>query len=208
MEPSIDPGIEAQAAGRIHRLGQTREIFIKRYCFKGSIEECIIAVHDKMKTGEIKVRDGRVPPEASNVMREAAGDAVKQHDFSGVIHDAKWTDTTTQLTCEEIAEPLALRLQDQVPQGELVEALVQAAGLHPLWREPRLQGTSTWDGGGIFSYLHGTNITRDPPLAHDTPDDYTHFRPGGNGRPRRPAPAGQLVRHEWLRPPKRRESAR
>ena len=38
MEPCVDPAQEAQAAGRIHRLGQTKDIFIKRYCFKDSVE--------------------------------------------------------------------------------------------------------------------------------------------------------------------------
>eukprot|EP00966_Prymnesium_polylepis_P074252 1723217-Prymnesium_polylepis.1 len=31
MEPALDPAQEAQAAGRIHRLGQTKEILIKRF---------------------------------------------------------------------------------------------------------------------------------------------------------------------------------
>ena len=33
-----------QAAGRIHRLGQTRDIFIRRYCFRDSIEEAVVAL--------------------------------------------------------------------------------------------------------------------------------------------------------------------
>ena len=39
MEPALDPATEAQAAGRIHRLGQTREVLIKRFCFRDSVEE-------------------------------------------------------------------------------------------------------------------------------------------------------------------------
>ena len=37
MEPCLDPGQEQQAAGRIHRLGQERDCFIRRYCFRDSI---------------------------------------------------------------------------------------------------------------------------------------------------------------------------
>ena len=58
-----------QAAGRIHRLGQTRDIFIKRYCFRDSIEAACASLHDKIKSGEIVVRDGRFPPEAYDLFR-------------------------------------------------------------------------------------------------------------------------------------------
>ena len=56
MEPSLDPAQEVQAAGRIHRLGQTRDVFITRYAFKDSIEEAVIELHGKIKSGEIKLR--------------------------------------------------------------------------------------------------------------------------------------------------------
>ena len=78
-----------QAAGRIHRLGQTREIFIKRYCFKSSVEEYIIKLHEKIKTGDIKIQDGHVPYEANDIMLKAAGDDAKQHAFTGPVHDMK-----------------------------------------------------------------------------------------------------------------------
>lgn len=41
MEPCLDPGQELQAAGRIHRLGQTRDVFIRRFAFRDSIEEAV-----------------------------------------------------------------------------------------------------------------------------------------------------------------------
>ena len=46
------------------RLGQTKDVFIRRYCFRDSIEEATDSLHAKIKTGEIKVRDGKFPPEA------------------------------------------------------------------------------------------------------------------------------------------------
>ena len=55
---------EAQAAGRIHRLGQTKEIHIKRFAFKDSIDEAIAALHDKIKSGAVKLVDREFPPEA------------------------------------------------------------------------------------------------------------------------------------------------
>ena len=34
LEASLDPAQEAQAAGRIHRLGQTKEVLVRRFYFK------------------------------------------------------------------------------------------------------------------------------------------------------------------------------
>ena len=60
MEPCPDPGQEAQAAGRIHRLGQTKEVFVKKYCFRESIEETIVKLHEKIKSGDVKIVDGKM----------------------------------------------------------------------------------------------------------------------------------------------------
>lgn len=46
---------EVQAAGRIHRLGQTKDIFITRYAFRDSIEQATATLHEKVKSGDIKV---------------------------------------------------------------------------------------------------------------------------------------------------------
>ena len=42
---------------------QTKEVFIKRYAFLDSIEAATAELHTKIKTGEIKTRDGVFPPE-------------------------------------------------------------------------------------------------------------------------------------------------
>lgn len=38
MEPQWNPMVEAQAVDRVHRIGQTREVFVRRYTIKNSIE--------------------------------------------------------------------------------------------------------------------------------------------------------------------------
>ena len=60
MEPVLDPSTEHQAAGRIHRLGQTREVFVKRFAYRASYEAAVIALHDKIKKGEVTVTDRRM----------------------------------------------------------------------------------------------------------------------------------------------------
>ena len=67
MEPMADPAQEVQAAGRIHRLGQTQDIFIRRYCFRDSIEEAVVALHEQIRKGAFRVLDGRFPPEADEL---------------------------------------------------------------------------------------------------------------------------------------------
>lgn len=42
------------AAGRIHRLGQSKDCFVKRFAFKDSIEEAVTMLHDKIKNKEVR----------------------------------------------------------------------------------------------------------------------------------------------------------
>ena len=57
MEPTMDPALEAQAAGRIHRLGQTNEVLIRRFAFKGTVEEAIVDLHAAQKDGKVTARE-------------------------------------------------------------------------------------------------------------------------------------------------------
>ncbi|KAK9805425.1 hypothetical protein WJX73_004310 [Symbiochloris irregularis] len=43
MEPSSNPGLEAQAVGRVHRMGQTRETRVIRLLIEGTVEELVLA---------------------------------------------------------------------------------------------------------------------------------------------------------------------
>ncbi|GMH68636.1 hypothetical protein TrLO_g5881 [Triparma laevis f. longispina] len=52
MEPALNPALEAQAVGRVHRLGQTKPVEIIRFVVKKSIEERIVKIQtNKYKTG-------------------------------------------------------------------------------------------------------------------------------------------------------------
>ena len=48
MAPCLDPATEMQAAGRIHRLGQTRDVLVKKFAFRNSIDEQIVELHAKI----------------------------------------------------------------------------------------------------------------------------------------------------------------
>ena len=45
FEPALDPAAEVQMAGRIHRLGQTHDVLIKRFLYRQTIEERIDVLH-------------------------------------------------------------------------------------------------------------------------------------------------------------------
>ena len=51
MEPAIAPSIEIQAAGRIHRLGQSKPVAVTRYAFKDSYESCVVELHERIRAG-------------------------------------------------------------------------------------------------------------------------------------------------------------
>jgi len=39
-----------QAAGRIHRLGQTKDVLVTRFLYRDSIEENIVRLHEAIAT--------------------------------------------------------------------------------------------------------------------------------------------------------------
>ncbi|KAF1942220.1 hypothetical protein EJ02DRAFT_345944 [Clathrospora elynae] len=49
MEPQFNPAAEAQAVDRVHRLGQDREVVIKRFIMNNSFEEKMLKLQDKKK---------------------------------------------------------------------------------------------------------------------------------------------------------------
>lgn len=49
MEPQFNPAAEAQAVDRVHRLGQDREVVIKRFIMQDSFEEKMLVLQEKKK---------------------------------------------------------------------------------------------------------------------------------------------------------------
>lgn len=49
MEPMWNPAAEAQAVDRIYRIGQKREVVVRRYRMKNSMEDQIVKLQDKKK---------------------------------------------------------------------------------------------------------------------------------------------------------------
>ena len=58
LEPCLDPMMEIQAAGRIHRLGQTRPVLVKKFVHRDTVDSFIENLHSAMKSGNVSVVDG------------------------------------------------------------------------------------------------------------------------------------------------------
>lgn len=57
MEPSFNPAVEAQAIGRVHRLGQKRKVEVIRLVMKNSVEIRILKMLKK-KYGNSEADNG------------------------------------------------------------------------------------------------------------------------------------------------------
>jgi SNF2 family DNA or RNA helicase len=68
MEPNLDPAVEVQAAGRIHRLGQDKPCHVVKFAFNNSYESNVIDLHTEINAGRISIIDGFVPPEAWRIL--------------------------------------------------------------------------------------------------------------------------------------------
>lgn len=53
LEPCLNPALELQAIGRVHRIGQTKEVFIKYLVMESTVEERMMLLNkDNMKSLE------------------------------------------------------------------------------------------------------------------------------------------------------------
>jgi len=68
LEPALDPAVEVQAAGRIHRLGQNKPCHVIKFAFKNSYESNVIELHKKILAGEVAIVDGFIPPEGMRIL--------------------------------------------------------------------------------------------------------------------------------------------
>ena len=69
-------------AGRIHRLGQTRGVLIKRLCYKESIDMAIDQLHADVQAGKYRFVDDKMPAAAVATL---------------VTSDSEWTATVREL---------------------------------------------------------------------------------------------------------------
>ncbi|MCC5661189.1 DEAD/DEAH box helicase family protein [Nostoc sp. XA010] len=98
-----------QRIGRIHRIGQTQDVFIFNFCLKGSIEEYILRIlHDKINMFELVVGE----------IETILGNVDDEFDFSEIVMDI-WLKHQVKPELDTAFEQLAdnlLKAKDQYQQ--------------------------------------------------------------------------------------------
>lgn len=65
VEPLLDPAVEAQAIGRVHRIGQTRPTVVHRFVMDASIEENVRQINsERAATMDLSAAAAKQAPKA------------------------------------------------------------------------------------------------------------------------------------------------
>jgi superfamily II DNA or RNA helicase len=91
-----------QHVGRVHRIGQTRDVYIFNFCLAGSVEERILSIlHDKINMFEL------VAGEVEMILGHLGDD----QDFASLVMDA-WSSSRSGEDARETFERLSARILD------------------------------------------------------------------------------------------------
>ena len=102
-----------QRIGRIHRIGQTQDVFIFNFCLKGSIEEYILGIlHDKINMFELVVGE----------IETILGNVDDEFDFSEIIMDI-WLKHQVKPELDTAFEQLADNLLKAKSQYQQIQEL-------------------------------------------------------------------------------------
>jgi SNF2 family DNA or RNA helicase len=102
-----------QRIGRIHRIGQTQDVFIFNFCLKGSIEEYILRIlHDKINMFELVVGE----------IETILGNVDDEFDFSEIVMDI-WLKHQVKPELDTAFEQLADNLLKAKKQYQQIQEL-------------------------------------------------------------------------------------
>ena len=97
-----NPATIEQRVGRVHRIGQTRDVYIFNLCLAGSVEERILSIlHDKINMFEL------VAGEVEMIL----GHLGDEEDFASLVMDA-WSRSGSDDDARETFERLSARMLD------------------------------------------------------------------------------------------------
>ncbi len=109
-----------QRVGRVHRIGQTRDVFVFNFCQEGTVEEQLLRVlHDKINMFELVVGE----------MDAILGTLDDSRDFAEIVMDL-WIAGRESGDVEQAFEELARRLLEAKKQHVRVQELDEALFAH------------------------------------------------------------------------------
>jgi len=109
-----------QRVGRVHRIGQTRDVFVFNFCQEGTVEEQLLRVlHDKINMFELVVGE----------MDAILGSLDDSRDFAEIVMDL-WISGRESGQVEREFEELAKRLLDAKKQQTEAQKLDEALFAH------------------------------------------------------------------------------
>jgi SNF2 family DNA or RNA helicase len=109
-----------QRVGRVHRIGQTRDVFVFNFCQEGTVEEQLLRVlHDKINMFELVVGE----------MDAILGTLDDARDFAEIVMDL-WISGRESGKVEQEFEELAKRLLDAKKQQAKAQELDEALFAH------------------------------------------------------------------------------
>ena len=112
-----NPAAIEQRVGRVHRIGQTREVYVFNFCLAGSVEEQILRIlHDKINLFEL------VAGEIEMIL----GELDEEQDFASLVMDV-WARSSTRgeeaRAFEQLSEQIVLAKTRYQKTRELDRAL-------------------------------------------------------------------------------------
>jgi SNF2 family DNA or RNA helicase len=111
-----NPAAIEQRVGRVHRIGQTRDVYVFNLCLRGSIEEQILRIlHEKINLFEL----------VAGEMEMILGELDDEQDFAGVVMDL-WVSSATADERERAFAALGERLTAARQRYRDTRALDQA----------------------------------------------------------------------------------
>ena len=165
LEASIDPAQEAQAAGRIHRLGQTKEVLVKRFYFRASIDEAIAALHGQIASGGLKLGSGGTFPAEALALFQRHGVAQPHTRDESAPH----VETRRRYTSADKANVERHGGRGGFDYGKKVMTQVCRCCDQPV----EVPGTSVWWGKGKWApLLNGCTDDNPACLEHASADSY------------------------------------
>ena len=166
LEASLDPAQEAQAAGRIHRLGQTKEVLVKRFYFRESLDEAVDELHQKLKSGALALESGRFPRAALQILRDHGVAEPHKRDTN-----APMTDAHRRYRSNDGRNVAWFGGDGGFDYGKTVKT----QPCPQCGAAVEVPGTSVWWGKGNLSSLNGK--TDDYPLGLRNPTVVSHEAP-------------------------------